>query len=191
MNIKSFFHEKRFRPFFDIALFAFLILGFHFLFRFWAYHLHYQPFQAIVMPVYKFLTNLLFHNSVWALRHLTSYSFTTHGRDILMGAGHVGVHSGCSGLKQFLEWIVLMTFFPGPWKHKAWFIPLGLVVIHLVNIFRISGLSILLIYFPEHWKFTHDYIWRPFFYVVMFLLWVWWVEKFRNKSPWKERKPES
>ena len=76
-----------------------------------------------------------------------------------------------------------MTFFPGPWKHKAWFIPLGLVVIHLVNIFRISGLSILLIYFPEHWQFTHDYIWRPFFYVVMFLLWVWWVEKFRDRKP--------
>ena len=181
--IKYFFHKKHFRPFLDIALFAFLILGFHFLFRFWAYHLHYQPFRAIVMPVYEFLTNLLFHNSVWALRHLTSYSFTTHGRDILMGAGHVGVHSGCSGLKQFLEWIVLMTFFPGPWKHKAWFIPLGLVVIHLVNIFRISGLSILLIYFPEHWQFTHDYIWRPFFYVVMFLLWVWWVEKFRDRKP--------
>jgi len=56
------------------------------------------------------------------------------------------------------------------------------VIIHLVNVFRISGLSILLLYFPKHWQFTHDYIFRPFFYVVMFLLWVWWVEKFRNKG---------
>lgn len=182
-SIKSFIYKKHIRSFLDIVLFSFLILGFHFFFRFWAYHLHYWPFQTIVMPVYDFLTNLLFHHSVWVLRHLTHYSFTTHGRDILIGSGYVGVHPGCSSLKQSLEWIVLMTFFPGPWKHKVWFIPLGLVVIHVVNILRISGLSILLIYYPEHWKFTHDYIWRPFFYVVMFLLWVWWVEKFRSRKP--------
>lgn len=174
--------SPRLRPLLDVALFGFLILGFHFFFRFWAYKLHYAPLEAVVMPVYDFLTNLLFHNSVWALKHLTNYTFTTHGRDILMGTGYVGVHYGCSGLKQFLEWIVLMTFFPGPWKHKAWFIPMGLVIIHLVNVFRIAGLSILLNYYPEHWQFTHDYIYRPFFYVVMFLLWVWWVEKFRGNE---------
>ena len=190
MNIRSLSHEKRFRPFRDVVFFFVLILGFHFLFRFWAYHLHYQPLQAIVMPVYGFLTRLLFNNSVWVLKHLTHFQFSTQGNNIVMGAGHVGVHSGCSGLKQFLEWIVLMTFFPGPWKHKAWFIPLGLVVIHLVNIFRISGLSILLIYFPEHWQFTHDYIYRPFFYVVMFAMWVFWVEKFRNRTVMKQKEKE-
>lgn len=182
MNIKTILHDKRYHPLTDVALFAFLILGFHFFFRFWAYHLHYAPLLTMVDPVYEFLTNLLFHNSVWALKHLTDYSFTTQGRDILMGTGHVGVHYGCSGLKQFLEWIVLMTFFPGPWKHKAWFIPMGLVITHLVNVFRIAGLSVLLNYYPEHWQFTHDYIFRPFFYVVMFGLWVIWVEKFRNKA---------
>ncbi len=129
-------HNKYFRPLTDVALFVFLILGFHFLFRFWAYHLHYQPFQAIVMPGYEFLTNLLFNNSVWALKHLTNYGFTTHGRDILMGPGYVGVHYGCSGLKQFLEWIVLMTFFPGPWKHKAWFIPMLLFILLMFSVFQ-------------------------------------------------------
>jgi len=187
MNIRSLSHEKHFRPVFDIALFFVLILGFHFFFRFWAYQLHYAPLLSIVNPVYEFLINLLFNNSVWALKHLTNYAFTTHGRDILMGSGHVGVHYGCSGLKQFLEWIVLMTFFPGSWKHKVWFIPLGLLITHLVNVFRISALSILLNYYPEYWKFSHDYIFRPFFYVVMFLLWVWWVEKFRNQSSGKEQ----
>jgi len=182
MTIKTYLNNKHLQPLKDVAFFGFLILGFHFFFRFWAYDLHYAPLLSVVDPVYEFLTNLLFNNSVWALKHLTNYQFTTQGSNILMGAGHVGVHFGCSGLKQFLEWIVLMTFFPGPWKHKAWFIPMGLVIIHLVNIFRISGLSILLLYFPKHWQFTHDYIFRPFFYVVMFLLWVWWVEQYRGKG---------
>lgn len=77
-----------------------------------------------------------------------------------------------------------MTFFPGPWKHKLWFIPLGLIIIHLVNVFRISGLAYYLKYTPpqEYWEFSHDYIYRPFFYVVMFALWIWWVEKILPKK---------
>jgi exosortase/archaeosortase family protein len=70
-----------------------------------------------------------------------------------------------------------MLFFPGPWIHKLWFIPLGLIITHLVNVFRIDSLVIILDYYPQHWHFTHDYILRPFFYVVMFGLWVFWVEK--------------
>jgi len=166
----------------DIAVFGILIIGFHFLFRLWAYRLYYWPIHFMVMPVYDVLVELLFNNSVWALHHLTHYTFTTNGHDILMAKGYVGVHAGCSGLKQFLEWIVLMVFFPGPWKHKLWFIPVGLLVTHLVNVFRISFLSVLLNYYPQYWHFTHDNILRPFFYVVMFGMWVIWVEKFRNPA---------
>ena len=181
-NLILFFKKKRYQSLKDVSLFFILILGFHFLFRLWAYRLNYKPFHEIVMSVYEFLTKLLFNNSIWTLKHFTNYEFVTHGRNIFIGIGAVGVHYGCSGLKPFLEWIVLMSFFPGPWKHKLWFIPSGLVIIHLVNIFRITGLSILLVYFPQHWKFAHDYIFRPLFYIVMFALWMLWVEKFKNFS---------
>lgn len=164
----------------DSLLFFILILGFHFLFRFWAYHLNYWPLDAEITQVSGLLANIVFRNSSWILKHLTNYSFSLRGNSIFVGNGFVGVNEGCSGLKQFLQWIVLMVFFPGPWKHKLWFIPSGLVVLHLVNIFRISALSALLLYLPEHWKFMHDWIFRPFFYVVMFVMWVLWVEKFKS-----------
>ena len=186
MNLKPILQNKRYRPLIDVATFGVLILGFHFFFRFWAYQLHYWPIHNFLTPIYEFLTQLLYDNSVWALKHLTPYDFTflNDKREIwyTAGRGYVAVHYGCSGLKQFLQWIVLMTFFPGPWKKKLWFIPLGLVIVHLVNIFRISGLSVVLIYIPHDWQFIHDYIYRPFFYVVMFSLWVWWVEKFRDSN---------
>jgi len=184
MNTKTLFHDKRLQPIRDVALFGILIVSFHFLFRFWANQLHYWPIHDFINVVYEPLTQLLYDNSVWALKHLTTYDFTylPDKRELwdTSSHGYVAVHYSCSGLKQFLQWIVLMVFFPGPWKHKLWFIPFGLVIIHLVNIFRITGLTILLKYYPEHWQFTHDYLYRPFFYVVMFLLWVWWVEKFRG-----------
>jgi len=186
MHIKRILHDKRLQPLRDVAIFGILIIGFHFFFRFWAYQLHYWPVHDFINTVYEPLTQLLYDNSVWALKHLTRYDFTflPDKREIwyVPGRGYVGVHYGCSGLKQFLQWIFLMLLFPGPWKHKAWFIPLGLIITHLVNVFRISGLSVVLIYMPRDWQFIHDNIYRPFFYVVMFLLWVWWVEKFRSKS---------
>ena len=186
MHIKHLLTDKRLQPLRDVAIFGILIVGFHFLFRFWAYQLHYWPVHDFINTVYEPLTQLLYDNSVWALKHLTSYDFTylLYKREIwyMPGNGYVAVHYGCSGLKQFLQWIVLMTFFPGPWKKKLWFIPLGLVVIHLVNIFRITGLSVVVIYWPQDWKFIHDYIYRPFFYVVMFAMWVWWVEKIKPSN---------
>ncbi|MFK5856651.1 MAG: exosortase/archaeosortase family protein [Bacteroidota bacterium] len=132
------------------------------------------------------MANLLYNNSVWALKHLTTYEFTTDNalKTIYIGKGYVSVNHGCSGFKQFLQWIVLMVFFPGPWKHKLWFIPAGLVVVHLVNVFRISSLSIILEYNQSQsfWDFSHDWILRPFFYVVMFGMWVIWVEKLVDKK---------
>lgn len=174
-------------PLLDIAIFVILILGFHFFFRWWAYGENiYWPVETLVMPVYDFLSNLLFQNSVWVLQHFTNYDFTTDDtvRKIFVLNGYVGVNHGCSGFKQFLQWIVLMVFFPGSWKHKLWFIPLGLFVIHAVNIMRITSLSAYLCYNPSqaNWDFAHDYILRPFFYVVMFLMWIIWNEKIRNNK---------
>ncbi len=186
MNIKQTIKSKKFRPIVDVAIFMILLLSFHFLYRFWANHLHFAPIADIANASRDALAGLLYKNSVWVLHHLTNYDFTflPDKREIwyMPGRGYVSVHLACSGFKQMLQWAVLMIFFPGPWKHKLWFIPLGLVITHMVNIFRISGLSVVLIYTPQNWHFIHDNIYRPFFYVVMFLLWVWWVEKFRNKS---------
>jgi exosortase/archaeosortase family protein len=147
--------------------------------------MYYWPIHDPLMPLYDRLSDLLYYNSKWVLQHFTSYDYMYVDPDrriiYVPDNSYVQVNHGCSGLKQFLQWLVLMTFFPGPWKKKLWFIPLGLIITHLVNVFRISGLSVVVIYWPQHWHFIHDYVYRPFFYVVMFGLWVWWVEKFRGK----------
>jgi exosortase/archaeosortase family protein len=100
--------------------------------------------------------------------------------------GFVYVNLSCSGLKQFYQWFFLMLLYPGPWRHKLWFFPLGLIIIHIVNIFRIVGMVFVTINLPQHWDFIHDYVMRPFFYVVMFALWVWWNEQFYLKSVKKQ-----
>ncbi len=59
---------------------------------------------------------------------------------------------------------------------------MGIVIVHLTNLFRITGLAVITVTIPQYWEFAHDYLFRPFFYVVIFFLWVWWVEKFRRPS---------
>jgi len=58
---------------------------------------------------------------------------------------------------------------------------MGILIVHLVNVFRIVGMVFVTMYLPQYWDFIHDWVMRPFFYVVMFLLWVWWNEKFYLK----------
>jgi exosortase/archaeosortase family protein len=89
----------------------------------------------------------------------------------------MNVNESCSGFKQMWQVLVLFLFFPGPWKHKLWFIPMGMFSMFLVNVLRIVGLSFAMIYWPEQWDFIHLWILRPFYYVVIFILWVLWVEK--------------
>ena len=183
MKLLTQIDNTKLRPIINVALFAILIFSFHYFFRWWASQLHYWPIVTTVGEVNQVLMKLLYDNSLWVLQHLTTYDITYEDatRTIWLGPGSVYVSAGCSGFKQFLQWLVLMVFFPGPWKHKLWFIPVGLVIIQLVNIFRIDVLVIILDYFPQYWKFTHDWILRPFFYVVMFGMWVIWVEKFVDK----------
>jgi len=184
MNLKTILTDPRIKSLRDVIIFVFILLSFHFLFRYWAYHFHYWPIADTVGQINQYLMRLLYDNSLWALQHLTTYDFRTDAetRTFWLNGGSVYISAGCSGFKQFLQWIVLMLFFPGPWKHKLWFIPLGLIITHLVNVFRIDSLVIILDYYPQHWNFTHDYILRPFFYVVMFGLWVFWVEKVTPKT---------
>jgi len=92
--------------------------------------------------------------------------------------GYITVNESCSGLKQFYQIAVLFLLFPGPWMKKLWFIPLSFMIMHLTNILRIVFLGMVTLWLPDHWHFVHDWILRPFFYVVIFLLWVWWVERY-------------
>jgi hypothetical protein len=55
---------------------------------------------------------------------------------------------------------------------------MGMFSMFLVNVLRIVGLSFAMIYWPAQWDFIHLWILRPFYYVVIFILWVVWVEKF-------------
>ena len=96
--------------------------------------------------------------------------------------GHLIIDHSCSGLKQFYQAIVLFLLYPGPRKHKLWYIPVAILVMHVTNILRIVALSFTMLHAYQHWGFVHDWVVRPGFYVVLFGLWLLWEERFRRPA---------
>lgn len=185
-SINNFIKKYKLDAFKDVIIFMAILLFFHFL---WKIFIN----DVVVFEFYQastdFLARKVFLASCWVLNvfnvDVVYYDELNIGgmlrKNVIYYAennGYVAVGKSCSGLKQFYQWTILMLLYPGPWKQKAWFIPMGLLIFHVVNIFRILGMTAVTIYIPENWDFMHDYVMRPFFYVVMFTLWVWWNEKY-------------
>jgi exosortase/archaeosortase family protein len=165
----------------DVLLFAGITYGFHLLFRHFSHEimsLHFVSQSGL------WLADRVYDISLWFNRTVLGYHITVEPGNTMWfsNGGYITVNTSCSGLKQFYQVFVLFVLFPGPAKHKLWFIPLGFAIMFLTNVFRILILSIVLLWKPEYWDFTHDWILRPFFYVVLFGLWVWWVERYTRKS---------
>ncbi len=181
-QLNEFIDHNKLRPIADVFIFAVIIVLFH---KFWwdwgfkSFLISYTGFAELE----QFMAYQVFRPSAWIDQYIFGYDITTRESTILFpNNGYINVNGSCSGLKQFYQWIFLMVLFPGPWKQKLWYIPMGILIIHMVNIFRIVALSIILMNWPDYWTFSHDWILRPFFYVVIFVMWVVWVEKFKSRQ---------
>jgi len=168
----------------DVAIFIIITLTIHYTYRYWANTTHYLPINSQMTLAHEKMAGIVFDQSIWIIDNILHIPVTIEENRLIrfQNNGFVAINHGCSGLKPILQYLLLMLIFPGPWKHKAWFLPMGIVIVHLTNLFRICGLAVITVTIPEYWDFSHDYLFRPFFYVVIFLLWVWWAEKFRAKS---------
>lgn len=110
---------------------------------------------------------------------------------ILVGArSALSVFEGCNGINVMIVFVAFMAAFGGNVKRMAWFIPLGLIIIHLANLARVTGLF----FIAEHWKqyfyYTHKYAFTVFLYLIVLVLWWVWIEKISGLSIRNVIKPD-
>lgn len=99
---------------------------------------------------------------------------------------YIGVQGGsllwigdpCNGVSLFAVFSIFLLAYPGPWKHKAWFLPLGLLSIHVLNMLRIVVLCIVVTVDYELLNFNHDYTFYIIVYGWVFGLWYLWVKRY-------------
>jgi hypothetical protein len=113
----------------DIALFALITYIFHVLW--WDFSQFIKSFTAVSFTA-DWLAGQVFHSSLWINRNLLGMHITTEAPHTMWfsNGGFVAVQESCSGLKQFYQILVLFVLFPGPWKHKLWYIPMSIVIMH-------------------------------------------------------------
>ncbi len=195
-DIKTYCKDPKNESTVNVGLFILLIISFHFLYLGWQ-ALDYWPVKRAVDSLMVWSVDLLFRQCCWVLDRVLHIDITTVSDTRLIatpnkdgGWARIIVAPECASLKQWMHWIFLMVLFPGPWKHKLWYIPAGLVVIEWTNIVRICGILLMQVPWPNSFHLAHDYVFKVFFYFVIFLMWVLWVEKFKDKPTTKPQQNE-
>ena len=93
----------------------------------------------------------------------------------------VAVGPACVGFGLQVAFAALILAYEGPWKKKLWFVPLGMIGIHLINVSRVVVLAILSNINNDWVDFNHKYVFSSLVYLFMFVMWVTWV-KFLEKE---------
>lgn len=96
----------------------------------------------------------------------------------IQGSSGVIIGPSCDGIVLLALFTVFIVAYPGPWKHKFWFIPFGMALIHLLNSIRITALAVIVSWNEEWLSFNHDYTFTVLVYAAVFGLWWWWVVRF-------------
>ena len=177
----QFWREPRYKSLRGVFWFILITLAIHYSYRFWAQDLAYWPIEEWMMGFQDFMVRVVFDKSTWVNQHILGVPLTTEGQTMIFSNGEgIRINSSCSGDKQILQLALLLLVYPGRWKYKLWFIPLGMIVVHATNILRIVLLSLVAIWKPEWMDLAHDTALRGMFYVVIFGIWLWFIHVARK-----------
>lgn len=114
---------------------------------------------------------------------LLGYEGQAYGRVFqIEGCNGIAIKNSCIGLSAMVIFAGLITVYPGPWKHKLWYIPLGMLLVQASNLFRLAGLAILQKHSSEAFvRFNHGYTYVIITYSFIFFLLLHWLNKWSNK----------
>jgi len=175
---------KNLKGFSGLVLFAVIITLFHLIYK---YFEHDIIKIAFISSILDWVIRMLLISCSWVLNNIFGIKSIING-ELLELPNHFKIHMlpGCSGFQQFFLVIMIFTLYPGPVNHKIWYIPLGIIIIYILNTGRFIGISIYSNWHPDHFRFVHDWVFRPFIYFAIFLLWVIW-DKYIYRRPVKKK----
>ena len=174
--------KPKYRQIRGVFSFVVITLVIHYSYRFWAQDLHFYPIKIWMTSLRVFFAQMVYEQSTWVDYHIMVLNLEKDGMTMFFpnGAG-ITINGSCSGVKQSLQMVLLLLIYPGKWKFKLWFIPVGIIVVHVTNILRIVLLSIVAIWMPERMDLIHDTLLRVMFYVVIFGVWLLFVKLSQQK----------
>ncbi len=98
------------------------------------------------------------------------------------GVPAVNIAYSCNGVSLMVVFLTFMFATANKSKHAFWFIPAGLLVIHLVNVLRVTLLAKIARVKPEWVDFNHKYVFTVVVYSAIIVLFLLWSKYFINKE---------
>ncbi|MDT0559224.1 exosortase family protein XrtF [Ichthyenterobacterium sp. W332] len=87
---------------------------------------------------------------------------------------------GCNAMSVIILFVSFMIAFAGKFKPTLFYTISGSILIYAVNLARISFLSAGLYHYPWRREILHNAIFPLIIYGMVFLLWMFWVNRFSN-----------
>ncbi len=92
----------------------------------------------------------------------------------------VWIGEPCNGIKVFGIFTIFIVSFKGRIFNKIWFILIGILILHVINIIRIALLTYISAVNPYILNFNHNITFQLIVYLSMLGLWYWWIIKFSS-----------
>ncbi len=89
----------------------------------------------------------------------------------------INVYEGCNGINVIITFLSFLFAYAPLERRLLWFIPVGVLTLHLSNLIRITGLFFVARDFPNYLYFIHKYLFTGVIYVVVIVMWYLWVSK--------------
>ena len=131
-----------------------------------------------------YLTNLVSRQTVSVLNYLGYYAnIVPHPTEpsmklIINGKYLARIIEGCNSVSIVILFIAFILAFSGKIKQTILYILFGSVLIYVANLFRIVVLCLGLYRFPKYSDVLHNVVFPSIIYGLVFLLWVFWVNRF-------------
>lgn len=120
-----------------------------------------------ILSIFNFQTLIEIHGDM-VVAKIIDYPYS-HG---------VWIGEPCNGIKVFGLFAIFIISFKGDLIKKLIFIPIGILIIHFLNIIRIALLTYISAVNPYILDFNHNITFQLFIYGSMLALWYLWIIKF-------------
>ncbi|HQQ82055.1 MAG: exosortase family protein XrtF [Cyclobacteriaceae bacterium] len=92
------------------------------------------------------------------------------------GGTVIRVFEGCNGINVMIVFLAFLAATGGQAKRLIKFSVIGLVIIHVTNLIRVSLLYLAALYQPLWFYYIHKYLFTAALYATVFLLWYIWIK---------------
>lgn len=94
----------------------------------------------------------------------------------------ITIQNYCLGLDVMALFTMLIIAYPGPWKKKLVFIPVGIIGVFIINQLRIMAIGICFVDFIEYAWFDNHLYFNVAAYSFIFLFFVGWVNYLEREN---------